>query len=94
MFDRHQKRYTLDYRDLYAYTPQDHFRNLREEFIDDETTVVLGHDDLVSASYLSADGQHLVTGGYDKTVRFWKIAPGKNASCIQVIVNNLIFRSS
>ena len=45
---------------------------------------VLGHDDLVSASYLSSDGQHLVTGGYDKTVRFWKIAPGKNASCIQV----------
>jgi WD40 repeat protein len=42
-----------------------------------------GHEGAVQAAVLSGDGNHLLTGGADRTVRLWRTTPAAEIDCLR-----------
>jgi WD40 repeat protein len=36
-----------------------------------------GHTSMVRTALFTADGKHVITGGYDKTIRIWDVSSGE-----------------
>ena len=48
----------------------------------EQECTLTGHSDLVRSVAYSPDGKHIVSGSYDKTVKIWDSATGKEVSVL------------